>query len=165
MICEQGVVCRSCRYMFRVAISTDDTHSPPLGWSARAECPSCETVAIFTVADTTAVTDSSVAYSDPPIRILPIVECVSRRPTLFTPHGTLAEVISYLEGYDAGLRRGQKDEELAEWEGFRHWMTEKLVGNIAIPWHRALRQCFPNDREALAQLLALFGEFHRQRDT
>jgi hypothetical protein len=43
---EPRVICRRCRYRFRVEVAAGD------GWPVEAQCPSCEAWACFTAADT-----------------------------------------------------------------------------------------------------------------
>ena len=43
---EERVICRRCRFRFPVDVSADDN------WRVEAQCPSCESWACFTVADT-----------------------------------------------------------------------------------------------------------------
>ena len=45
-LADQRVYCRQCRYRFRVEVATG------VNWRVEAQCPSCDSWACFTVADT-----------------------------------------------------------------------------------------------------------------
>jgi hypothetical protein len=107
-------------------------------------------------------------YSEPPLERLTLVECVCRRPTNYTRHGTIEEVAAFLEGYRMGLQIGAVDrrkglKEIAEFDRFLELLKTRLqAGNR--PWSDALREGAANDESGLQYLADTAREFRNRQD-
>jgi hypothetical protein len=107
-------------------------------------------------------------YVDPPLERITVVECVCRRPTLYTKHGTIEEVAAFLEGYRIGLTVGAADrreglKEIAEFDRFLELLKTRLqAGNR--PWSVALRESSADDESGLQYLSDTAREFRKRHD-
>lgn len=97
-------------------------------------------------------------YGADSIRHTTWFESLCQRPRMWTLNGTPAEIAAFLDGYYYGVQRGQRIE-LAQWQSFRRWLSERLPLGEPAGWYETWRRAFPDDSTAAEHLAALFSEF------
>src|SRR5262245_55237171 len=100
------------------------------------------------------------------IKKVPTIDCVCSRPRLYTPHGTLAEVVSYLDGYHNGLQLGGASRGGAEWHRFCEWLIKRLEPGFSANWHHmhlyeVLHRHFVDDTAAIHHLEDSFKQLRQ----
>ena len=85
-----------------------------------------------------------------------VVENLCKRPGMYTMGGSFNEVIAFLEGYTTANRpNGSR----LEWHGFNRWTAERCGYQSHIVAAKYLREKFPDDRDALANLATFYRQY------
>ena len=100
------------------------------------------------------------------------VEFACRNPTNSTLNGTFEEVLAFLTGVYSGMSARSRTAadlpaEARLWMEFYEFLADRVGCSEAAGQarFRVLREKYPDDRDALRQLLALYHEFLERRHT
>ena len=86
---------------------------------------------------------------------------VLRRPKMYTLHGTVGEVVAFLEGYCSGLVcvGGNGPRIVGEWYGFTEWLRAELNPVGDVPVIAAFVERYGNDAGGIHHLLLYFEAY------
>ena len=106
------------------------------------------------------------------LHVVTLVEAILRRPRMYTPNGSLAEVFCYVNGFYNGMATHFEDKRALEhvsqvWHGFLKWAARHLENCASDNWldvYSALHRDYPDDTKAFEHCAALYREYRADLD-